>query len=270
MFNRNVAESYQQISSRQRETGRQLIQDELNLQQGDAILDLGCGTGELSAYLAELVGQQGKVLGVDSDIERIKVAQESHKGVNNLSFVEGSTSNFPNMGTETYDIVYCSSVLHWVTDKRKAFRNMFSSLKPGGKIVMLYCDRLPTVYDRVYHELNPENVDALLNMYKFETRPVIEEMCTAAGFNILKSYEVKARDRVFEDGNSLRSFFWATTHGVFDPQFVTEDRLARFCARYSSGEAGEIRLSPGENDFYCALIAIKPCTAKTGVSNLKH
>ena len=147
---------------------------------------------------------------------------------------------------------------------------MFSSLKPGGKIVMLYFDRLPTVSDRVYRELNPENWDRFLSLYKFEIRPVIEEMCTAAGFNILKSYEVTARDRVFENGDSLRSFFWATTHGVFDPRLVTEDRLATFCARYSSGEAGEIRLSPGENDFHCALIAIKPLTAKTRVSNLKN
>ena len=119
MFNRKVAECYQQISNRQRETGRRLIQDELNHQPGDAILDLGCGTGELSAYLAELVGQQGNVLGVDPDIDRIKVAQESHKGVKNLSFAEGSTSNFPNMGSETYDIVYCSSVIHRVTDNQR-------------------------------------------------------------------------------------------------------------------------------------------------------
>ena len=95
-------------------------------------------------------------------------------------------------------------------------------------------------------------------MYKFETRPAIEEMYTAAGFNILKSCEVKETEVVFENGDSLLSFFSATTHGVFDSQFVTEDRLASFCARYSSGKAGEIRLSPGENHIYCALIAVKP------------
>ena len=255
MLNRKAAaESYQQISRYRREFGERFIQDELNPQHGDAILDLGCGTGELSAYLAELVGRQGKVLGVDPDIDRIKVAQESHKGVKNLSFVEGSTSNFPNMGSESYNIVFSNFVLHWVPDKDEAFRNMFSSLKPDGKIVLAYNDRLPIDFDRVYRELNPENLDCILTMYKFETRPVIEEMCTAAGFNILKSDEVKGREMVFENGDSLRSLFWATTHGVFDPQFVTEDRLAKFCAR-SRGEAGEIRLT---DFYYCALIAVKP------------
>ena len=260
MSNFNVAEGYQRNSSKQREDGRQLIQSEVKPHCGDTILDLGCGTGELSAYLAEMVGQQGKVVGVDPDISRIKVAQESYKDVKNLSFVVGSSCDFPGMGSETYDIITCNAVLHWVSDKEEAFRNMFSSLKPDGKIAVRYCDRLPTVYDRVYRELNPEILDPLLNMFKCETRPVIEVMCTAAGFNILKSYDIKGRDRVYENGDSLRSFFWATTHGVFDPQLVTDGRLASFCARYSSGEAGEIRLSPGENDFYSVLTAVKPAS----------
>ena len=261
MFNRKAAaESYQQISRYQREFGEQFIQDELNplLQHGDAILDLGCGTGELSAYVAELVGQQGKVLGVDPDIDRIKVAQESHKGVKNLSFVEGSTSNFPNMGSKSYNIVFSNFVLHWVQNKDEAFRNMFSSLKPDGKIVICYEDHFTPLLDRIFRELNPENFERLRNMHKFEMRPDIEEMCAAAGFNILKSYHVKMREMVFENGENLRSFFWATTHGVFDPQFVTEDRLASFCARYSSGEDDKIRLSPGENDFISVLSAVKP------------
>ena len=261
MFSRKAAaKRYQQISRYQREFGERFIQEELNPQpqHGDAILDLGCGTGELSAYLAELVGEQGKVVGVDPDIDRINVAQESHKGVKNLSFVQGSTSSFPNMGYESYNIVFSNFVLHWVQNKDEAFRNMFSSLKPDGKIVICYEDHSVPLLDRIFRELNPENFDCLKNMHKFETRPVIEEMCSAAGFNIIKSYHVKMREMVFENGDSLRSFFWATTHGVFDPQLVTEDRLASFCARYSSGEAGEIRLSAGENDFISVLNAVKP------------
>ena len=131
------------------------------------------------------------------------------------------SSNFPNMGSESYNIVLSNFVLHWVADKGEAFR----SLKPEGKIVLTYCDRMPSGFDRVYRELNPENLERIENMHKFEARPVIEEMCTAAGFNILKSYDVKMRDFVFEDGDSLRSYFWATTHGVFDPQLVTEDKV---------------------------------------------
>lgn len=257
MFNNKAAEGYQKLSSRQREYGKRLIESEVKPCQGAAILDLGCGTGELSAYLAELVGQKGNVLGVDPDIQRLKLAQESHKRIENLKFVEGSTSNFPGMGSETYDIVYSHAVFHWVPDKEEAFKNVFSSLKPAGKIVMLYCDRLLTTFDRIFRELNPENLDRLLNMFQAKTRPVVEQICTDAGFKVLKSYDIESSDRVFENGDSLRSYCWAMTHGVFDPELATEDRLARFCALYSSGEAGEIKLPPGENDLYSVLVAVK-------------
>ena len=258
MSNYEVTEGYQRNSGKQRQDGKLFLQNEVKPLPGATILDLGCGTGELSTYLAELVGQNGSVIGVDPDVDRIKLAQESHNRVKNLLFVEGSTSNFPGMGSETYDIIYSNAVFHWVPNKKEAFENMFSSVKPGGKIALRYCDRLLSVYDRVYRELNSENLDNLLNMWYCETRPVMEKICAAAGFNILKSYDVNGRDRVFENGENLCNFFWATTHGVFDPKLVTEDRLASFCDRYSSGEAGEIKLCPAENDFYFVLVAVKP------------
>ena len=60
------AEGYKQASlSVQKKDGEMFIRAEVCPQAGDAILDLGCDTGELSAYLAELVGPEGKVIGVD-------------------------------------------------------------------------------------------------------------------------------------------------------------------------------------------------------------
>ena len=69
------AHAYQKISQLQREHGKKLIHEELQPPPGDIVLDLGCGTEELSAYTAELVADKGKVLGVDPDSERIKPAR---------------------------------------------------------------------------------------------------------------------------------------------------------------------------------------------------
>ena len=92
---RSAAEGYQQASlSEQKVDGEDFIQTDVCPKAGDVILDLGCGTGELSAYLAELVGPRGKVIGVDPDKERIRVAKESHSQIENLSFTEGSAEAF--------------------------------------------------------------------------------------------------------------------------------------------------------------------------------
>ena len=79
---------------------------------------LGCGTGEQSAYLAQLVGPQGKIVGVDPDKERILLVQQSYSEIQNLSFVEGSDLNFPGIGSETYDIIFCNVVLHWIATEQ--------------------------------------------------------------------------------------------------------------------------------------------------------
>ena len=91
---KDVAKSYQHASLFQREHGKKLI-DDVQIHRGYVILDLGCGTGELSVYLSELVGEDGRVVAVDPDSYRVEVARESHRQVKNLEFQEGSSASFP-------------------------------------------------------------------------------------------------------------------------------------------------------------------------------
>ena len=73
---RSEAECYQQASFwEQKVDGEDFIQTDICPKAGDFILDLGCGTGELSAYLAELVGPEEKIIGVDPAKERIQLAK---------------------------------------------------------------------------------------------------------------------------------------------------------------------------------------------------
>ena len=71
-WNTRETVGYKEASkSAQRVDGKDFIQTDVLPKAGDVILDLGCGTGELSACLAELVGPEGKIIGVDPDKERI-------------------------------------------------------------------------------------------------------------------------------------------------------------------------------------------------------
>ena len=255
---KDVAKSYQQVSLFQREEGKKLI-DDVEIHRGHVILDLGCGTGELSAYLSELVGQDGRVVAVDPDSYRVEVARESHREVKNLEFQEGSSASFPGMGSETYDIVFSNFVFHWIQDKEEAFKNMFRSLKPAGKIVVSYTDRLSSIVSKIYRELqNSESMERMLSKRWFERRANMEEMCSAAGFEIIKSVDVKMDDFEFENVESLCSFILATNQGRFVSELATRDKVSRFCAQYTSGENSKpLTVYTDEGDYYCVLTAAK-------------
>ena len=187
-----VAEEYKRSSvSLQKVDGEMFIKTDVSPKSGDAILDLGCGTGELSAYLADLVGPEGKVVGVDPDKERILLAQQTHGEIKNLSFVEGSASNFPGIGLESYDIIFSNHVIHWIRDKQEVFKNMFEGLKIGGRIAIQYVDHPPRFEFSAYKELNPENEQRLMNMCQYlEERAKIEQYCSSAGFLVIKDYTI--------------------------------------------------------------------------------
>ena len=232
-------------------------------QAGDAILDLGCGTGELSAYLAELVGPEGKVVGVDPDKERLLLAQQSFGEVKNLSFVEGSASNFPGIGSQSYDIIFSNHVIHWIPDKYELFKNMFGSLKRGGKIAIQYIDRLSSFEISAYKILNPENAERIFDMFQCEERAKIEEYCCAAGFQIIKSYDTFSTQLVFESIESLLSWLWSTSHGVFDLNLVTEERLQRYYPCLSrDGKPPFDFLGIKEESGMSRLIAVKQAEEK--------
>ena len=108
-----AAEGYQQSSRDvQMEGGKMFIQTDVNPQSGDAILDLGCGTGELSAYLAELVEPAGYVVSVDPDVRRLNLAKATHRDIENLSFVEGNSDNFDGMGCEKWESTKHGPLVH--------------------------------------------------------------------------------------------------------------------------------------------------------------
>ncbi len=125
------AETYNAIntkSSPEKEHGLELMKL-LCIKKGSKVLDFGCGTGNLTRLLADLVGPEGMVVGVDPDPKRIKIAREKHSA-SNTTYIEGSIESIPG---DDYDIVYSNYVLMRCEDKEAVFKKMAQVLKKGGK-----------------------------------------------------------------------------------------------------------------------------------------
>ncbi|CAB4002509.1 Hypothetical predicted protein [Paramuricea clavata] len=135
------AKSYDELSGPQIEAGSQFIR-ELNLSLGDKVLDMGCGTGHLTKYIADIVGPDGQVVGIDPDAERIKIAEEKYKEVGNLQFCVGnSVIGFPNDTEPYYDVHVSTNAFHWLLGDEKIIyiRKAHQCLKHGGKLA-IFCD----------------------------------------------------------------------------------------------------------------------------------
>ena len=123
------AAAYEDNSEEQIRFGLDLIQ-RLNLQEGNRVLDLGCGTGRLTEVLSSRVGSQGQVVAINPDTERIKIAKEKHSSSNTQYLVAGA-ENLPGEG---YDILFSNFVLHWVKDKKAVFQKAQAILNQEGRI----------------------------------------------------------------------------------------------------------------------------------------
>lgn len=107
--------------------------DVANIKIGDTVLDLGSGAGNDCFVARALVGDAGKVIGIDFTEEMIKKATENNLklGYTNVEFVLGDIENMP-IESDSVDVVISNCVLNLVTDKEKAFAEIFRTLKSGG------------------------------------------------------------------------------------------------------------------------------------------
>jgi len=98
------------------------------------ILDLGCGTGQLAARLAQRI-RHGTVLGVDPAEEMIRVARRQHRR-KNLSFEVGSSEAIPS-GAGTFNVVVSTISFHHWSRPVASLREIARVLRPGGRLLIL-------------------------------------------------------------------------------------------------------------------------------------
>ncbi|HEX6242289.1 MAG TPA: methyltransferase domain-containing protein [Polyangiales bacterium] len=125
----DLAGTYDRVSSRQYEHGKLLVMD-LGIQPGQRVLDVGCGTGRLSAYVASLVAPYGVVHAVDPLPHRVEVARQRARA--NLHLSVGSAEDLSSFPSAAFDVVYFNSVFHWLEDQPAALREARRVLAPGG------------------------------------------------------------------------------------------------------------------------------------------
>jgi trans-aconitate 2-methyltransferase len=112
--------------------GAQLL-ELLAAKPGEHILDLGCGTGQLTAQIAKA---GAKVVGVDNSLEMVTQARANFPAEKfpDIEFEVADATKL--MFERPFDAVFSNAVLHWVKPASEAALRMFHSLRPGGRLVV--------------------------------------------------------------------------------------------------------------------------------------
>jgi ubiquinone/menaquinone biosynthesis C-methylase UbiE len=105
------------------------------LRPGERVLDLGSGAGTDSLVAAQMVGNEGRVAGIDMTPEMLAKARAvaEEMGARNVEFVEGEVERLP-FPDSSFDVVISNGVIDLVPDKDAVFSEIHRVLVPGGRI----------------------------------------------------------------------------------------------------------------------------------------
>ena len=146
----NISNNYDHMNSvisfQQHIKWRKKTMKAMNVQKGSSALDVCCGTGDWSIALAEAVGPNGKVIGLDFSKNMLSIGEEkiTYQGLENVELIHGNAMELP-FQDNTFDYVTIGFGLRNVPDYDQVLREMYRVVKPGGLVVCLETSQ-PTLW----------------------------------------------------------------------------------------------------------------------------
>ena len=208
------------------------------LQPGLDVLDIGCGTGAITAGAAKAVGPHGQVVGIDRDEVLLELARTEHAMVSNLRFEYGDVITLPSCAQ--FDIVSAARTLQWIAEPAVAISKMKQAAKPAGALVVLD-------YNHTGNQWEPDPPDEFklfynaflawrhTNRWDNEMADHLPDLFRSAGLVEVKS---QAQDEVVERGGAdfaEREALWSEVIENVGAQLAT----AGFCTKRQLEEARE-------------------------------
>jgi arsenite methyltransferase len=114
---------------------RRIVREALRAAPAGRILDVGCGPGFYCAELAEEVGPQGSVVGVDSSPAMLQLGARRCAGHEGVELRQADAVSLP-VDDGSFDAALCVQVLEYVRDPTAALAEMHRALRPGGRVVV--------------------------------------------------------------------------------------------------------------------------------------
>jgi ubiquinone/menaquinone biosynthesis C-methylase UbiE len=207
-FSQNPAENYERFFVQA--IGGPLAQDlvrHANLQSGQRVLDVACGTGVVARLAAERTGSAGTVAGLDVDPAMLAVARSLAPSGMSFDWHEASVEAMP-LPDESFDVVLCQMGLQFVPDKAAALREMRRVLVPGGSVVWNVPgpvgDLIAIFAEAMGRHVSDEAAGFALHVFSLHDTEEIRKLMTGANFRDVSIQRTKKTLRLPQS----RDFLW--------------------------------------------------------------
>ena len=179
----------------------------VNINRGDAVLDVACGTGVVTYEIQKKIGKSGYVVGVDTSSTAIKIAKKWNGKKSNVNFVNADAEKF-NF-SKKFDVVTCQYGLFFFPNAQKALKNMKNSLKESGNIgisvhgrkdsVPFFSNIIDSVTKYIPDYVPPGSPD----LDRFGTKSDLKKEVSKAGFS-----KITVKDYVFHYSPGKFEDYW--------------------------------------------------------------
>lgn len=212
------------------------------LKKGMRVLDVGCGTGAITKGIAEMVGKEGFVLGIDSSEHLIAKGKEDLKEVTNLELK--AVDLFAFVAEEKFDLVVSARVMQWLSNPKEALLKCKEFLKSGGQISVVdynhknieWKPQPPESMKRFYQAFLDWREDAGIDNEIAEHLPEYFHELDFHSVDVLRSNEIyRKEDRDFVE----RARIWSHVAALRGKQivqsgYISEDERLQAIAEYNT------------------------------------
>lgn len=156
-----------------------------NVQPGERVLDVACGTGIVARQVARRVGAQGAVIGLDINPNMLDVghAAAEREGLT-LEWHAGPAEQLP-FPDGSFDLLMCQFGLMFFTDRHKALTEMYRVLRPGGRLTVSVWQGLEQhPFYQILHEVSRQHLgkSSVESVFSLGDSNELRRMLTDAGF----------------------------------------------------------------------------------------
>lgn len=159
------------------------------LQPGDRVLDVACGTGVVARLSAEQVGPTGAVAGLDINPGMLAVARAVAPPELGIEWHEASAESMP-LPDEAFDVVLCQMGLQFMSDRLQALREMRRVLRPGGRVAFNVPGPIAPLFqilaDALGRHVGPQAAGFVQAVFALHDEGEIERLLTDAGFDAVR------------------------------------------------------------------------------------